>query len=108
MSDKLREIVSNMTAGPWAYETCYGVATVTGPEEDIADAVNYLYNNNALGIVTLRNNADLLLDVIDAVRAYQKQRAEIVAASSDWCKSPSELQMDDALAALDAKIGETK
>ena len=101
MSDKLREIVSNMTAGPWDYETCYGVATVTNPEGDIAHAVNYLYNNNALGIATLRNNADLLLDVIDAVRAQNEHQY-----GGEYSIDLAE-QVHVALNALDANIGET-
>ena len=113
MSDKLREIVAGMTPAPWeaqipAFMPGFDKAKIK-PLKIVGKMYCHpmLFTKDAEGIVALRNNAEMMFAVIDAVRAYQKQRAEIVAASSDWCKSPSELQMDDALAVLDAKIGET-
>jgi len=112
MSDKLREIVSNMTAGPWLPCQKTGQISFSTPSVHPSRTVEYFqicdvssdkYEEDTVGIATLRNNADLLLAVIVAARAQNEHQLQ---NGGEYSIDLAE-QVHVALNALDAKIGET-
>ena len=105
MSDKLREIVSNMTAGPWLPCQKTGQISFSTPSVHPSRTVEYFqicdvssdkYEEDTVGIATLRNVAERMLDVIDAARDM----------ASDTFGQDGE-PLHAALTALDAKMGGT-
>lgn len=72
--EKLEKLLSEATAGPWDYSTCYGVAFIQDiNKESVAHAVEYIKpKNDAELICALRNCAPLLLEIVKAAKAVSK------------------------------------
>lgn len=65
----IQAICDGASIGPWTFETCYGVATITNPDGDIAHAVEYLTPDNASFIAASRELVPAMLAIIIALKA---------------------------------------
>lgn len=120
---KLREAREKATEGPWiqwvvttAPQECpdgkmrplihgcappHGIPTKQGVKT--ADIIEAAALDGAF-IALSANTWDAMCSVISATADYQRERAEIAAASSEWQKTPAEIRMDEALSALSNRL----
>ena len=94
-ADELRALTAAATPGPWHPDEDY----IRGPGGEYVANVNRATNTEL--VVWLRNHADVLADMADAVKAMSRHRTH----SGTWCRScgmPWPCPTERAHRALDA------
>ena len=96
---KLTDAIAGMTKGPWQKVSWAGIS---GPvQEHIADC--YCIPQDAHGIALFRNVAEELLEI---VRSSQIVITNYNALHPDHAPTLGVLQLENAIAALEKKLGE--